>query len=92
MKQGQTDHEDNAAQAGLVSWVRARDDEQPVELWNEVTGEMAPRRVERASSARAEADAIVAAALQRVAKPHGSDARDAQTDALVRAQPRAGDA
>ena len=92
MSQVHADHEDNEAQADLVGWVRERDDEQPVELWNERTGEMAKRPVERGSSARAQADAIVAAALQQVAKAPGTGARDAQTDALVRAQPCPGDA
>lgn len=85
MSQVQRDYEKDGAQKELPDWIRERDDEQPVELWNEITGEMVKRPVERASSAKAQADAIVAAALQRVAKAQDGDAGDAQTDALVRA-------
>lgn len=45
-------------------WVRERDHEQPVELWDERTGEMTNRAKMR-PSARAQADAMVAAALRR---------------------------
>lgn len=54
-----SDDEDTAGR-----WVRERDDEQPVELWDERIGELTKLPKKR-SSARAQADAMVAAALQR---------------------------
>jgi hypothetical protein len=76
MKQVQAQQPDDAAFDELVGWVRERDDEQRVELWNEVTGEMEKPHVARVS-ARVQAGALVAAALQRVAKARAGDAPDA---------------
>jgi hypothetical protein len=45
-------------------WVRERDDELPVDQWDEGTGEMT-RLPRKRPSARAQAGAMVAAALRR---------------------------
>ena len=77
MNQVQATHDDNAAPEEAGGWIRERDDEQPVELWDEVAGEMAKPAV-KGPSARAQADAMVAAALQRVAGERAGDAPGAQ--------------
>jgi hypothetical protein len=77
MNQVQATHDDDAALDEVGGWMRERDDEQPVEPWDEVTGKMA-KPVVKGLSARAQADAMVAAALQRVESARASDAPDAQ--------------
>lgn len=73
----QATHDGEAALEESDGWTRERDDEQPVELWDEVAGKMAKPSV-KGPSARAQADAMVAAALQRVASARAGDAPDAQ--------------
>jgi hypothetical protein len=60
MNHVQVQQEAEPAQETVAPWVRERDDEMPVELWNEVTGEMA-RPLAKRSSARVQADAMVVA-------------------------------
>jgi hypothetical protein len=72
----QANRENDAASDEAGRWTRERDDEQPVELWDEVTGKMVKPAVKR-PSARAQADAMVAAALQRAASARAGDAADA---------------
>jgi hypothetical protein len=77
MNQVQATHDDDAAPGEADGWTRERDDEQPVELWDEVAGKMAKPAV-KGPSTRAQADAMVAVALQRVAGARAGDAPDAQ--------------
>jgi hypothetical protein len=78
MNQVKANHEDDPSQGEAGDWVREREDEQPVELWDEVRGEMTKPPKAR-PSARAEAEAMVAAALRRVGKTSSDDAPDAKT-------------
>jgi hypothetical protein len=78
MNQVKANHEDDSSQGEAGDWVREREDEQPVELWDEVRGEMAKPPTAR-RSARAEAEAMVAAALRRVVKTASNDEPGAKT-------------
>jgi hypothetical protein len=62
----QANNEDDPLQGTADGWLRERDDELPAELWEERTGHMVRPCMKR-PSARAQADAIVAAALREKA-------------------------
>jgi hypothetical protein len=61
-----------------AGWVRERDDEQPVELWDERTGEMI-KLPKKGPRARARADALAAGMLRPAATAGADDAPDAKT-------------